>query len=95
GVSESFQCFFCVFLWIQNGKQENLLVLGLFNLLIIFRVKHCLVLGLPHTCSYQDLGTLLFAGLQKISIDSLECSSPRKSLVKGERFMRGIEEKPE
>ena len=23
-----------------------------------------------------------------------ECSSPRKSLVKGERFMRGIEEKP-
>ena len=30
----------------------------------------------------------------KIIIDSLYCSSPRKSLVKGERFMRG-EEKPE
>jgi len=29
------------------------------------------------------------------SIDSLICSSPRKSLVKGERFIRGIEEKPE
>ena len=46
-------------------------------------------------CSSSDLGTLLVAGLQKMSIDSLECSSPRKSLVKGERFMRGIEEKPE
>ena len=30
----------------------------------------------------------------KIIIDSLYCSSPRKSLVKGERFIRG-EEKPE
>ena len=30
----------------------------------------------------------------KSSIDSLSCSSPRKSLVKGERFMRS-EEKPE
>lgn len=44
---------------------------------------------------YLELITLPWAGLQKMSIDSLECSSPRKSLVKGERFMRGIEEKPE
>ena len=36
----------------------------------------------------------MFAGPQKWSIDSLSCSSPRKSLVKGERFIRG-EEKPE
>ena len=27
-------------------------------------------------------------GQEKLSIDSLECSSPRKSLVKGERFSR-------
>ena len=33
-------------------------------------------------------------GLKNKSIDSLFCSSPRKSLVKGERFMR-CEEKPE
>ena len=46
-------------------------------------------------CSSPDLGTLLLAGLQKISIDSLVCSFPRKSLVKGARFMRGKEEKPE
>ena len=33
-------------------------------------------------------------GVKNSSIDSLFCSSPRKSLVKGERFMR-CEEKPE
>jgi len=43
--------------------------------------------------------SLIFVPLEysettKIIIDSLYCSSPRKSLVKGERFMRG-EEKPE
>ena len=29
-------------------------------------------------------------GLKNKSIDSLYCSSPRKSLVKGERFIRGM-----
>ena len=31
---------------------------------------------------------------KKLSLDSLSCSPPRKSLVKGERFMRS-EGKPE
>ena len=31
----------------------------------------------------------------KIVYRLILCSSPRKSLVKGERFIRGIEEKPE
>ena len=30
------------------------------------------------------------AGMEKVSEDSLYCSSPRKSLVKGERFIRGL-----
>ena len=33
-------------------------------------------------------------GHEKYKLDSLICSSPRKSLVKGERFIR-CEEKPE
>ena len=33
-------------------------------------------------------------GHEKYQLDSLICSSPRKSLVKGERFIR-CEEKPE
>ena len=34
-------------------------------------------------------------GVKNKPIDSLQCSSPQKSLVKDERFIRVFEEKPE
>ena len=40
--------------------------------------------NVPHLCGYR-----------KIVYRLVKCSSPRKSLVKGERFIRGVEEKPE
>ena len=66
----------------------------LYRLESVSRICGLLVYELSFKLSLTMV-TLPEVGLEKLVIDSLGCSTPRKSLVKGKRYMRGFDVKPE